>query len=452
MSEKLKAELVLKDLKAYVDGAIAECCLAIKNGKIAKIGKFAQMPKADVEISLKGLLALPGLIDVHVHLRDEGKAYKEDFYSGTAAAAAGGFTTVLDMPNNRPVTMSAESLTERMKKAKEKILVNVGFYSEFPSNIHGIDEIVSVGATAFKLFLGEQVGGLDIDDDNVLMDAFKKVASRAPIAVHAEDRWMLKSAEERLKQKSRKDIKAFLEVHSERVEAKAIRRVLEIAKKTMARVHFCHISTKQGLDLIVKAKKAGLPATCEVTPHHLFLSVEDLMRIGTLALTMPPLRAKSHIKALWKGLKKLWIDVVGSDHAPHTFAEKNVDSVWDVKGGIPGLETTLPLLLTEVNAGKLSIADVVRLMGENPASVFGLKGSGSLREGFRADLVVVDLKKEFRLNASSFHSKAKFSPFDGRLVRGMVIKTFVGGQLVMDEGEIVAKQGCGKIIKAGTEM
>jgi dihydroorotase len=447
----LKAELVLKDLKAYINGTVTECCLAIQNGKIAKIGKEAQMPKAATQISLKGLLVLPGLIDVHVHLRDEGKAYKEDFYSGTAAAAAGGFTTVLDMPNNTPVTMSAETLKNRMEKAEEKILVNVGFYSEFPKSLHEIDEIIDAGAVAFKLFLSEQVGGLNIDNDGALAEAFQKVASRTPIAVHAEDRGIIKSVEEKLKKEGKHDIEAFIEAHSERAEAEAVKRILEITRKTRARVHICHISTRQGLSLVVEAKKAGLPVTCEVTSHHLFLSDEDLRRIGKLALTMPPLRDKSHIKALWEGLKNGWIDVVGSDHAPHTLAEKNAESVWDVKVGIPGLETTLPLLLTAVNAGRLSIGEIVKLMGENPAKIFGLKGLGNLNEGFSADLVAVDLKREFRIDASSFHSRAKFSPFDGKLVKGRAVKTFVGGKLVMDEGEIVAEPGCGKIIKAQTK-
>ncbi len=444
----MKAELVLKDLKAYVNGTVTECCLAIKNGKIMKIGKEQQMPKAEAEISLKGLLVLPGLIDVHVHLRDEGKAYKEDFHSGTAAAAAGGFTTVLDMPNNSPVTMSAETLKNRMEKAEEKILVNVGFYSEFPKSLHEIDEIIGAGAVAFKLFLSEQVGGLNIEDDNALAKAFKKVASRIPIAIHAEDKGIIKSVEERLRREGKSDVEAFLEAHSERVEAEAVKRVLKIAGEARARVHFCHISTKQSLNLLVEAKKAGLPVTCEVTPHHLFLSREDLKRVGALALTMPPLRSENHTKALWEGLKNGWVDVVGSDHAPHTLAEKSADSVWNVNVGIPGLETTLPLLLSEVNAGRLSIAEIVRLMGEDPSRIFGLKGFGSLKEGFRADLVAVDLEREFRIDASRFHSKAKFSPFDGKSVKGMVVKTFVGGKLVMDEGEIVAKPGCGKIIKA----
>jgi dihydroorotase len=447
----LKVELVLKDVKAYVNGAVAECCLAIKNEKIVKIGKEAQMPEADVETSLKGLLVLPGLIDVHVHLRDEGKAYKEDFYSGTAAAAAGGFTTVLDMPNNSPVTMSAETLKNRIEKAEGKVLVNVGFYSEFPEGIHEIDEIVAAGAVAFKLFLGEQVGGLNIDDDGALLEAFEKVASRTPITVHAEDKNMLKTAEKTLKQRKRNDVEAFLEAHSEKAEAEAVKRIIRIAQKACARVHFCHISTEQSLKLVIEAKKNGLPVTCEVTPHHMFLSADDLRQMGTLALTVPPLREKSHNKALWEGLKNGWVDVIGSDHAPHTLKEKKAESVWDVKTGIPGLETTLPLLLTEVNAGRLSIADIVRLMAENPAKIFGLNGLGSLKKGFKADLVVVDLKKEHKIDASRFYSKAKFSPFDGRKAKGMAVKTFVGGKLVMDEGEIVAKPGWGKIIRAMVE-
>ncbi len=445
----MNVDLILKDLKAYVNGTVAKCCIAVENGRIFKIAKEAHMPKADAQISLNGLLVLPGLIDVHVHLRDEGKAYKEDFYTGTSAAAAGGFTTVLDMPNNSPVTMSAETLRNRMELAKGKVLVNVGFYSEFPKNLKEVNKIVGEGAVAFKLFLSEQVGGLNIDDDYALTEAFKTVASRVPIAVHAEDKNMLKDVEKRLKQRNRNDVEAFLEAHSETAEVKAVKRIIEIAKKTGACVHFCHISTKEGLKAVAEAKKSGLPLTCEATPHHLFLSADDLRLVGTLALTMPPLRDRSHVNFLWEGVKNGLVDVAASDHAPHTIAEKKADKVWDVKVGIPGLETSLPLLLTEVNAGRLGIGDIVRLMAENPAKIFKLKNRGSLKEGYKADFVVVGLKREHRIDAARFYSKAKYSPFDGRVVKGKPVKTFVGGQLVMDEGEIIVKAGCGEIVRSG---
>lgn len=442
----LKVDLVLKDLKAYVNGAVVECCLAIAKDRIFKIGKEAQMPMADVKLSLRGLLALPGLIDVHVHLRDEGKAYKEDFYTGTAAAAAGGFTTVLDMPNNDPVTMSVEALRNRIAIAKRRILVNVGFYSEFPRNLGEIDELIADGAVAFKLFLNHQVGGLDVNDNNALTEAFRKAGSKVPVAVHAEDGDMLKSVEETLRHRGCSDLEAYLDVHSEKAEVKAVGRLIEVVRKTGACVHFCHISTKTGLETLVEAKKAELPVTCEVTPHHLFCSIDDLKRLGTFALTMPPVREKIHVDYLWNGVKNGFVDVLASDHAPHAVDEKKAYAIWDVEVGVPGLETTLPLLLTAVNAGRLGLDDVVRLMAENPAKIFRLKRRGILEEGFKADLVVVDLKRSHRVDAARFHSKAKYSPFDGKLVKGKPVKTFVNGQLVMDEGEIVAEAGCSEIV------
>jgi dihydroorotase (multifunctional complex type) len=440
--------MVLNNTKAYVKKEIVDCSLAIDKGKIFKIGKETNMPRAQTKINLKNLLVLPGLIDVHVHLRDEGKAYKEDFYSGTAAAAAGGTTTVLDMPNNDPVTMSTETLRNRIENAKKKILVNVGFYSEFPRNMKEIEDIVEEGAMAFKLFMTEQVGGLNIDDDHALLEAFKIVSGlKVSVAVHAEDKAALKETEDEVKRASFNDIEAFLKVHSESAETKAVKRLLNIVKQTNVHMHFCHISTEEGLKAVIDGKKSRMPITCEATPHHLLLSVDDLKQTGTLALTMPPVREKHHTEALWHGVKNGWIDILASDHAPHTLQEKKAKVVWDVKVGIPNLETTLPLLLTEVKHGRLSIADVVRLMAEKPAEIFRLKGRGCLKEGNNADLTVVDLNRKYKIEASKFHSKAKYSPFDQWTVEGKPVKTFVNGQLIMDEGEIVAKPGSGKIIR-----
>jgi dihydroorotase (multifunctional complex type) len=444
----LIVDSVLANAKAYLDKAIVDCSIAINNSRILKVGKETNMPKADTKIDLKNLLVLPGLIDVHVHLRDEGKAYKEDFHSGTAAAAAGGISTVFDMPNNEPATMSVESLRNRMKIAEERILVNVGFFSEFPKNMEEIGGIIKEGCVGFKLFLANQVGGLNIQSDHALLEAFKIVGeSKVPIALHAEDGAAIKEAEYKLKRADCNDIDAFLLAHSENVEEKSVRRVLNITKQAGARLHFCHTSTRNGLEAIVDAKRSGMPITCEVTPHHLFLSVEDLRRVGTLGITMPPVREKDQITALWDGVRNGWVDILASDHAPHSRKEKEMESVWDVKVGIPGLETTLPLLLTEVRRGRLSVGDIVVLMSENPAKILKLEDRGHLREGSRADLTVIDLHKKYKIDASQFHSKAKYSPFDGWMVEGKPIKTFVNGQLIMDEGEIVAKAGSGQIIR-----
>jgi dihydroorotase (multifunctional complex type) len=440
-------DLVLANAKAYVDGKILECSIAVDGKSVFKVGRETNMPKADVKTDLKGLLVLPGLIDAHVHLRDEGKAYKEDFFTGTTAAAVGGFTTVFDMPNNSPVTMSVETLRTRVAAAESRILVNVGFYSAFPDGVERLEGIVREGVVGFKLFMAEQIGGLDICDDAALLEAFRVVRKLGSLtAAHAEDESALKRAEEEFKRSGRNDVNAFLKAHSEDVEVKAVKRLLGIDKAGM-HLHFCHVSTENGLDAIVEAKKAGLPVTCEVTPHHLFLSTEDLRRVGTLAVTMPPIRDKAQAEALWNGIRDGSVDIIASDHAPHALAEKEAEKVWDVKVGVPGLETTLPLLLTEVKRGRLSIGDVVRLMSERPSEIFKLRGKGVLKSGFDADLTVVDLDKKHKVEAAFFRSKTRYSPFDGRLVEGKAVRTIVGGQVVMEDGEILAKPGSGEIVR-----
>lgn len=443
-------DLVLENAKGYICQEIFSCSLAVDQGKIFKIGKETNMPKADKKVDLKNLLVLPGLIDAHVHLRDEGKSYKEDFYSGTAAAAAGGITTVLDMPNNAPVTMSVETLRNRMKTAERKILVNVGFFSEFPKGLGEVKEIVAEGAIAFKLFLDDQVGGLNINDDEALEAALREASKfKVPVSVHAEDRSLLKEAEESSRTFGN-DVDAFLRVHSEAAEFRAIERLLAISKRAGAHIHFCHVTTAAGLKAITNAKKSNMTITCEVTPHHLFLSADDLRRCGSLALTVPPIREKHQAEALWHGVSNGEIDILVSDHAPHALEEKRASSVWDVKVGVPGLETTLSLLLTMVKKGRLAINHVVRLLAEKPAEIFNLKGRGYLREGNNADLVAIDLDRRFKIDASRFHSKAKYSPFDGWNAIGKAAKTFVNGQLIMDDGEIVAESGSGRIIGGNT--
>jgi dihydroorotase (multifunctional complex type) len=447
----LIVDSVLTNAKAYLGGQIVDCSIAIEEGKIQKIGKETQMPIADQKLDLHNLLVLPGLIDEHVHLRDEGKAYKEDFTSGTAAAAAGGFTTVLDMPNNDPVTMSVQTLQNRLRVAQRKILVNVGFYSEFPKKLPAIAEIVAEGAVGFKLFMGCQIGGLNIDDDQSLQDGFKEVAkSNVPLAVHAEDKATLTANEEKLKQAKKTGTADFLRAHTESVELKAIQRLLKLSEQTDVRLHFCHVSTQEGLNAIAEAKKGGRPVTSEVTPNHLLLSSDDMKRYGQMVIMAPPLRSKTHIDAIWKGIEDGSVDALGSDHAPHAQSEKSASNIWDVKVGVPGLETTLPLMLTVVKKNRLTINQVVQLLAEKPAEIYGLNDLGRLEKGKNADLTILDFNRQFKIDASKFKSKAKFSPYDGWDVQGKVVKTIVNGQVVFDEGEIVAKGGSGFIVRRGS--
>jgi len=444
----LPVDTVLFNAKVYTSQGIAEAGLAIDHERIVKIAKETNLPPASTRLNMNGCLMLPGLIDSHVHLRDQQLAYREDFATGTAAAAAGGVTTVIDMPNNRPLTMSCEALRERMQLAEKRILVNVAFNSAFPHRTEEIRRIVQEGAVGFKLYLLQQIGGINIDDDNALQNALSAVPeTKVPVAVHAEDRATLEKAEKSMRDSGRNDAEALLEAHPASAEVKAIQRVARLAKNSGAHVHICHVSSAAGLDTAVKAKKLDLSITCEVTPHHLLLTSQHVKKLGNMALMLPPLRAKADAEALWKALKKGLIDTVASDHAPHSVEEKNAKSIWDVKLGIAGLETMLPLMLNEVNRGRLAVNELIRLLSEKPAEIFHLRDRGSLSEGCMADIVVVDINREHKIDASRFHSKAKFSPFDGWKVKGKPVKTFVNGQLVMDEGEIVAMPGTGRILR-----
>jgi len=441
-------DLVLENAKIFFADRIVEAGLAVDGEKIARIAKETNLPSACKKIDLKGRLVLPGIIDAHVHLRDQDLEYKEDFFTGTCAAAAGGVTTVLDMPNNMPVTMSVDSLRRRAEIAAHKSIVNVAFYSAFPEDLKEIENIVEWGARGFKLFLSKQIGGVDPEDDEAILRYFRKVAElSAPVLIHAEDKRFFESKFEDLRRKGRCDAKAFSEAHSIRSEVKAIKRAVELARKSSVHLHVCHVSAGQSMSIIASAKDSGVNVTCEVTPHHLLLSISEVSLLGHIVLTTPPLRSEGDRKALWSSLERGTVDIIVTDHAPHALDEKEKDSVWEVAPGFPGLETMAPLMLTQVNRGCLALSKFVQMTSRRPAEIFGIEKRGILREGCFADFIVVDMKREWKIDSSRFYSKAKFSPFDGKTVKGKVIKTFVNGRLVMDEGEIVGKLGEGRIIR-----
>jgi dihydroorotase (multifunctional complex type) len=441
---------VLLNAKAYVKGEIVDCALAIEEGKIAKVGRETHMPKADEKTDIHNLLVLPGLIDEHVHLRDEGKAYKEDFTSGTSAASAGGFTTVLDMPNNAPVTMSAKTLGNRIELAQRRILVNVGFYSELPKTLPEVEAIAEQGAVGFKLFMSNQMGGVNVDDDTALKGALKAVGDTGlPLVVHAEDHCAIAAKEEKFKAAQKIAVADYLRAHSEAAELKAVKRILNLAKKTGAHLHFLHISTAKSLEAIAEAKKADVPVTCEVTPNHLMLTNNRIALYGGLAIVAPPLRDRVNVEALWRGILDGVVDTLGSDHAPHTLEEKTAQSVWDIKPGIPGLEVTLPLMLSMVKERRLSIDQLVSLLAEKPSELFGLSDRGKIEEGKTADLTIVDYRK-FKVDTYKFKSKAKFSPYNGWELWGRVDKTLLAGEVIFEGGEIVAKAGTGQVVRGGT--
>jgi len=441
-------DLALVNARILTDHGLVKGGIAINDGKICSIDREERLPKASTTINAQGNLVLPGLIDVHTHLRDLDLEYKEDYHSGTCAALAGGFTTVLDMPNTLPLTDSALRLREKMAVASGRIVANTGFYTCLPAKEAELKQLKDLGAMGCKVYLHHPLTTLDVDDDNVLLHTLHVLENLDMIlTVHAEDRRLIEDLEAKFQAAANSSPFNRLKTHPPQAEVKAVQRILSLIRGIRPRLHFCHISTGGASSLISQAKAEGLSVTYEVTPHHLFLSETLLHEVGSLAFVDPPLRHSTAQRSLWHDLLTGSIDVVASDHAPHTLKEKRHSDMWAVPSGFPGLETTLPLLLTMVARDKLSLEHLVAVLARNPARIFRLDGKGVIAAGFDADLTVVDMDQEFIIDSSTFYTKAKYSPFDGMKVVGRPVQVFLGGNLVMEEGEILSKPGSGTILR-----
>lgn len=438
--------LNLVNVKLHHRGRIIEGGIHIADGRIKKLGKAANLPGADQTINGHGFLAIPGPIDVHTHLRDMELSAKEDFYSGTCAAAAGGYTTVLDMPNTVPPTTSARRLEEKAQVASKKVVVNVGFHAAGLSDEAEMCNLAKAGAFSFKLYLLKPIDGLKPEDDNELKALFSTSARlEVPVTVHAEDGKFVE--EKKLVSEKPESSKSFLEAHGPEAEERAVDRVLRLATSG-CQIHFCHVSAERTVRKILAARKRGRKVTMEVTPHHMLLSSRAIDDMKGVALTVPPVRKASEARALWSSFRNGKIDLVASDHAPHTMEEKSRDSLWATPPGIPGLETTLPLLLTRVNSGQLSLERFIESVSRMPAEIFSLKYRGSLSEGSAGDVTLINLRQRFVVKAESFYSKAKHSPFDGFQCKGRPVRTIVGGVTVMEDDEVVGSPGSGRVLRA----
>ncbi len=354
------------------------------------------------------IIKLPGLIDPHVHLRDPGQTEKEDFYTGSRAAIAGGFTTILDMPNNKIPITTLILLKEKIKIAKQKTACDIGFYfGSIGDNLEEFDKVKNL-AYGLKLYLNQTTGGYIINE-KLLRKIYKEwnraTRGKKPILLHAEED-VLQSVEKTL-------------------------------KETKHPTHICHVSSKKELTKIIQFKKEGLPITCGVTPHHLFLTEDDLKKAGPYGLMKPSLKTKHDQEYLWKNLQ--FIDIVESDHAPHTIDEKE-----SVKPpfGVTGLETTLPLLLTAVAEKRLTINDIIRLCYTNPAKIFNIKFDYSNNQ----TKVEVDLSRKYTIKNENLFTKCKWSPFNGWKAKGKVDTVFIRGIKVFENDRILTNPGSGKII------
>ncbi|MFX1351283.1 MAG: dihydroorotase family protein [Promethearchaeota archaeon] len=439
-------DLKIKNARIYTPDGLYPGALIIKDGVIVRIGKNSTLPDGRETLDAKERLLIPGMIDVHVHLRDMNQSYKEDFYSGTCAAAAGGVTSVLDMPNNKIPITTPSGLRRKMKEARQKIITNVGFYSALPKSIGDLQTLIKTGAVAFKIYLPSPIGEIDVYDDGQLSSVFREISKlNTIVAFHPEER----SSTSLKPDPYHSEIQEFLTSHKDELEKSAILRFIRINNEIGAKLHMCHMSSQGSLQAIHTTKSKNSRITCEVTPHHLFLTEKALSQWKGFAKMLPPLRTKSDAEYLWANVvNDGLIDIVASDHAPHAIEEKR--DFTSAPSGIPGLETTLPLLLTQVLAGRLSMKRLVELTSENPARIFNLGKKGRIAEGYDADLTLIDTKSETCIDAEMFLSKAKFSPFSGWKIHAIPMTTIVGGRIVMRDREIVALPGSGNVISSET--
>lgn len=351
------------------------------------------------------MIRIPGLIDPHVHLREPGATYKEDWTSGTKAALAGGFTQVLVMPNTQPPITDAETLQASLALAAKKACCDYAQYlGGGPQNASAAASLAR-RAAGLKLYLDQTFGPLRLDDMNLWMEHFKAWPHTAPLAIHAEGRSMAAA--------------------------------LFLAALYKHPLHICHVSTREEILLIRAAKKQGLPITCEVTPHHLFLSTEDAAGIGQgRSEVRPRLASPADVRALWENLDI--IDCFASDHAPHTLDEKDG---MNPPPGFPGLETSLPLLLNAVAEDRLSLEDVIKRTCINPRRIFNLPEQPQT-------WVEIDPDARWEIHAGQFHTRCKWSPFEGYKVRGRVEEVVLRGREVYKNGEVLAKPGSGQNIRS----
>ena len=406
--------------------------IGIKNSKIQELGNLSHK-SYKLKLDVNNLLVLPGAIDSQVHFREPGLTYKEDIYSGTKGAVLGGITSIFEMPNTKPSTTNQSALEDKLEIAKSSAFCNYSFFvGAAKDNIQDLTYLERIsGCCGVKIFMGSSTGDLLVEDDESLKQILKSVNRR--VAVHSEDEYRLRERKEILDQKgvTVHDHPRWRDVET---AVNSTKRLLKIATELEKNVHVLHISTKEEIELLKSYKHI---ATCEATPQHLFFCSPDCYdRLGSFVQMNPPIRDEGHREGIWKGIKEKIIDVVGSDHAPHTIDEKKKDYP-DTPSGMTGVQTILPIMLNFVNQGKISIHDLVRLLCVNPAKIYKILNKGEIKIGNDADFSVVDLNREFLITNDWIVSKSGWTPYDNVKIKGFPVMTIVNGRVVMRDDEII---------------
>jgi dihydroorotase len=415
--------------KIYHNGTFEQGCLAIEQGKFVAIKKTLT---TEPNLNVGNHLILPTGIDLHVHFRDPGFTHKEDFSTGSQAAAFGGISCVFDMPNTQPQTISKQTLKEKTQIASEKSYVDFGLYAAVSNENVGRLAELSPFCRGFKIFLGGSTNSLTLSTQNLRVALLETNRTKKITLIHAEDAHCLKTHEDR-----ENNLVDHLRCRSAECEETSLRDILNNSHGLSAPIHICHLSSCEGFEMI---RKRPNNISVGVTPHHLYFDVQALNTKQTFYKVNPPIRSSFDRDTLWYGVHNKLIDIFESDHAPHTEEEKNVDFN-SAPSGLPGVETQYPLLLSEMKKGHLNLDTLLALLCERPAQLLNIP-KGKIEVGRDADFIVVDMKKTEPITAEKLHSKCGWTPFEGfpAIFPSM---TFIRGEKVIDDHQMLVKQGFG---------
>ncbi len=423
-------DLILEGAIVVNQDGVAARDIGVVGEKVAALGPLGQA-SAGERVDCRGLHILPGVIDSQVHFREPGATHKEDLQTGSAAAVLGGVTAIFEMPNTDPLTVSAAALEDKLGRAKNRMHCDFAFWvGGTHDNVQDLPELERLpGVAGIKVFMGSSTGKLLVSDDAGVLAILKAIRRRA--AFHSED-------EPRLNERKGLRVKGDPSSHpiwrDEIAALKSTQRLIALAREAHARVHVLHISTAEEIAFLKGAKDV---ASCEATPHHLTLSAEDYPRLGTKLQMNPPVRDARHRAAIWRGVDQGIVDVLGSDHAPHTLEEK-AKPYPESPSGMTGVQTLVPIMLDHVVNGRLTLQRFVDLTSAGPQRLFGIATKGRIAAGYDADFTIVDMKRRATISDSWIASRCGWTPYDGKGVTGWPIGTFVRGARVMWEGEILA--------------
>lgn len=427
----LNSDLIIRQAQILLpDGTFMVGDVAVQNGTIAQVAPAIPSPNSPTakEIDATGLTLLPGVIDPQVHFREPGLEYKEDLFTASCACARGGVTSFLEMPNTRPLTTTQAALDDKLERASQKCLVNYGFFMGATAEVLP-DLLAANPACGIKIFMGSMHGPLLVDEEPILDKIFSQ--GDRLIAVHAEDQARI--AQRRQEYAGITDPAIHSTIQDNQAALNATQLALKLSKKYQRRLHILHMSTGEEAELLRHDKPAWV--TAEVTPQHLVLNTDAYSKIGTLAQMNPPLRSHHDNEVLWQALRDGVIDFIATDHAPHTLEEK-AQTYPNSPSGMPGVETSLAVMLTQAVEGRCTVAQVANWMSTAVAKAYRIPNKGAIAAGYDADLVLVDLNTYRPVLREELQTKCKWSPFEGWNLTGWAVYTIVGGQIAFEQGKL----------------